>query len=100
MELGTRELSLQDLKDELSRVIESKQITEEFVSNLNLLPQEKITELKNLRANLDLLKSFDKKESKDKYIVFLTEREINLKKAIEFMERSDEVIYDPKNIPF
>lgn len=100
MEMGIRDLSLEDLKKELLRVIEAKQITEEFLNNLNSLPQEKITELENLRANLDLLKSFDKKESKDKYLIFLNERETNFNKAIEQMEQSGDLVYDPKKIDF
>lgn len=100
MEISTRELSLTDLEDELVRVKQAKKITEEFLDSVASIPQEKITELQNLKENLELLKNFDKKESKESFIVKLSEREINLGKAIVHMKESGEKVYNPKNVVF
>lgn len=96
--LGIRELSLTDLEDELERVKKAQAITQEFLDNLNSLPKEKINELENFKANLELLKSFEKKESKEQFVIKLKDKKSNLEKAIKHMKDSGDKIYDPRKV--
>jgi len=91
-----RELSLPDLEEELLRVNQAKEITEKFLNSVNSLSEQQVTELQKLKANLELLKQLDKKESKEKYVKVLSDRKNNLNKIIETMKKTKAKIYDPR----
>lgn len=99
MEFGKpRELNLTQLEEELSRVVRAKEITEKFLNSMNSLSDQKVTEIQNLKANLDLLKDFEKKESKEKLMDDLNKRGENLNKAINHMKKTGEKTYDPRRV--
>lgn len=96
--LEVRELTLENLEEELDRVKKAKEITEQFLNTLNSLSEQKVTELQNLKSNLELLKDFEKKEGKEKFIQNLTMRETSITEAVQKMKQSGSKIYDPRSI--
>ena len=98
MEMDTRELSLTDLEDELVRVKQAKRITEDFLNSINSLTPEKLAKLQELRADLEILKNLNKKIAKEKFMINLTGRAVDLGKAIAHMKKSKEKTYNPKMI--
>ena len=93
-----REMNLDQLKEELVRVKQAKAITEEFIARMKEIPEEIIVELTTLRGKLDLLKEFEKLESKNDYIKKLKQREKDFDKVIKSMEKNGEIIYNPLKI--
>ena len=90
-----REMNLDQLKEELVRVKQAKAITEEFIARMKEIPEEIIVELTTLKGKLDLLKEFEKLESKNDYIKKLKQREKDFDKVIKSMEKNGEIIYNP-----
>lgn len=93
-----RELTLNQLKEELVRVKQAKAITEEYIARMKEIPKETIVELTILKRNLDLLDDFKKLENKSEYAKNLEQREKDFNKAIKFMEENNKEIYNPLEI--
>ena len=93
-----RELTLDQLKEELVRVKQAKAITEEYIARMKEIPKETIVELTALKRNLDLLDDFKKLENKKDYAQKLEQREKDFNKAIKFMEENNKEIYNPLEI--
>jgi uncharacterized protein (DUF849 family) len=92
--IEARELTLEDLKEELKREESAISITDKFVK-MNL-SKEKLEELKKLEENLKILEDFKKLESKKEYLVKLKNKKEHLEKAIKYMEKNNIEIYDPR----
>lgn len=90
--------TLEDLESELLNVQKSKKETEKFLNSLDSLKSPEIAEIKKLERNLNLLKSFEKKENKQKFIQILDKRELKLNKIIKIMKKKGLKAYDPREV--
>ena len=93
-----RELSLTDLEDELERVKKCREETDKFLKDYNSLHPDTKTRIEELKRELELLKKFANKESKENFSIVLKKRESDIGKAIKYMKKSKDKIYDPSKV--
>jgi len=91
--LTPRKVTLKKIETELSRINICIEETNIFLKKK--LSKEKIKELEKLKENIQLLKSFEKRKSKENLLDIQINRKHNFEKAIEKMKKNKQEIYNP-----